>query len=256
MPDLTPKLAPHILLTRHESKNAWLNSALVNMGHSVSELQLLTMRSVQSAQSRFTFLLENQTYTDVVFVSPAAVEFSSHFLRFDDFKQVKFFAVGKGTADSLLQSSNNISNIIYPEDGAGAEALLDLPEMENLIDRRFLVVTGEDGKSLLAEKLLLGSAKVDVLECYRRTKSDGLKSKLLIILNDDISHVFLHSKHAAEYFLESWESMNQEERTMPKLILGADSIKSVFSDSKYFKDIVIADSPINNDMLLAFKNTT
>jgi len=215
------------------------------MGHSVSELQLLTMKPVQSAKTRFSSLLESQTYTDIVFVSPAAVEFSADFLKPNDFKDVNFFAVGKGTADSFCNTQASAPNITYPEAAAGAEALLDLPEMENLVGRRFLIVTGEDGKSLLAEKILSGSAKVDVLECYQRTKSDGLEKELGVVMNNNITHVFLHSKHAAEYFLEGWKSINQGAHTKPKLILGASSIKGIFSGSKCFEDLVVANSPVN-----------
>lgn len=256
MIELTSKQESHILLTRHDSKNAWLQSSLLDMGHSVSELQLLTMKPVKSAQARFTSLSENHTYTDIIFVSPASVEFSAHFLKPDDLKGVNFFAVGRGTADSFSNSSGSGSNITYPEVAAGAEALLALPEMESLIDRRFLIVTGVDGKSLLADELILGSAKVDILECYQREKTHALQKKLQRIINNDVTHVFLHSKHAAEYFLEGWKNINQEEKAMPKLILGASSIKDIFSESKYFEEFIVADSPVNKDMLLAFQNIT
>lgn len=245
----------HVLLTRSGANNEYLRSELVSSGCTVSELQLITMDAVESSQKNLEHLLSVHCYTDVIFVSPAAADFGLQLLSLDDLKGVQYYAVGKGTAEAMLKNNGYIENIIYPSNSAGADALLALPELLDLKDRHFLIVTGEDGKSLLADKLLAGRAKVDVFECYKRSASLGLASSLsrIVSANDTekISHVFLHSAHAAQCFLNLWKDQYGDKQK-PVAIVGAQSIKEVLIAGEWQASIHIAKSPVNRDMLDIF----
>jgi len=250
-----PEIMQHVLLTRSPSNNEYLRSELVDSGYTVSELQLITMHAVESAQTALKRLLNSHSYSGIIFVSPAAADFGLQLLSLDELKGTQFYAVGQGTADAMLKNNNDIESIIYPSNSAGADALLALPELNDLRDRRFLIVTGEEGKPLLAERLLAGRAKADVFECYKRSASINLASDLSTIVSssqvDNIDHVFLHSAHAAECFLNLWKDQ-LDNKQQPIAIVGAQSIKDVLIAGGWNARIHIAKSPVNRDMLDIF----
>jgi uroporphyrinogen-III synthase len=87
------------------------------------------------------------------------------------------FAVGAATARAL--QSHGIADVIVPEDAADSEALLRLPQLENVRDQRVLIVRGEGGRELLADTLEQRGALVRRAECYRRARPNSDPSPLL-----------------------------------------------------------------------------
>jgi uroporphyrinogen-III synthase len=87
------------------------------------------------------------------------------------------FAVGTATARAL--QTRGIADVIVPEDAADSEALLRLPQLEDVRDLRALIVRGEGGRELLAETLEQRGAFVRRAECYRRARPNSDPSPLL-----------------------------------------------------------------------------
>lgn len=75
-------------------------------------------------------------------------------------------AVGRGTANALREYVN-ASNILVPT-ADGAEALLTLPQLQNVAGRTVLIVRGERPLPLLEDRLRTLGAIVLAAEVYRR----------------------------------------------------------------------------------------
>ena len=83
--------------------------------------------------------------------------------------QLPWFSVGAATAQILADHDLTVH---YPQTGDDSEALLALPALREAIARpeaRVLILRGEGGRELLAERLREQGASVDYLELYRRT---------------------------------------------------------------------------------------
>jgi len=79
-----------------------------------------------------------------------------------------WFSVGAATAQVLADQGLDVH---YPPSGDDSEALLALPALREAIartDARVLILRGEGGRELLAERLREQGASVDYLELYRR----------------------------------------------------------------------------------------
>jgi len=87
------------------------------------------------------------------------------------------FAVGMATARAL--QAHGIADVIVPEEAADSEALLRLPQLQDVRDHRVLIVRGEGGRELLADTLSARGALVRRAECYRRARPDGNPGELL-----------------------------------------------------------------------------
>jgi uroporphyrinogen-III synthase len=79
-----------------------------------------------------------------------------------------WFTVGAATAQILDDYG---LRVFFPEQGDDSEALLSLPQLEEAIsgyDPKVLIMRGEEGRELLAERLRERGVAVDYLPLYRR----------------------------------------------------------------------------------------
>lgn len=75
-------------------------------------------------------------------------------------------AVGRATAQAMEQAG--LAPDLVPESGFDSEALLALPALSAVADKRVLIVRGEGGRALLGETLARRGAEVVYAEVYRR----------------------------------------------------------------------------------------
>ena len=94
---------------------------------------------------------------------------------------LRWFAVGKSTAACL--ESEGISPRV-PATGFNTEALLELPELQQLSDQRILILKGEGGRELLEQSLAERGATVETLALYQRVAVSYSTSQLKTLFAD------------------------------------------------------------------------
>jgi uroporphyrinogen-III synthase len=108
-------------------------------------------------------------YDWVIFVSPQAVYQSASVIR-QQWPQfpvgVKVAALGGGTADALRQA--NIPIDIYPADDWRSEGLLEEEDFQELAGKKIALISGEGGRSFLAETLTVRGAQLTNMIAYKR----------------------------------------------------------------------------------------
>ena len=75
-------------------------------------------------------------------------------------------AVGRATADMLR--AQGVQRVLAPEQGADSEALLALPELQQVQGWSIVVFRGVGGREVLTDALQARGAQVAYVECYRR----------------------------------------------------------------------------------------
>jgi len=78
----------------------------------------------------------------------------------------RYFAIGRTTALALHTVSG--INVRYPLDREISEVLLQLPELQNVVGKRALILRGNGGRELLGDTLRERGAEVTFCECYQR----------------------------------------------------------------------------------------
>jgi len=105
-----------------------------------------------------------------VFVSVSAVEHGLALVRAAGGWPAALGAVAVGSATASALRAQGIERVLVPAHGGDSEALLALPELQNVSGQRIVIFRGVGGRELLANTLRSRGARVAYVECYRRGK--------------------------------------------------------------------------------------
>lgn len=100
-----------------------------------------------------------------IFVSPTAVAKTMALVSSWP-PSLRVATVGSGTRREA--EKHGIRGVIAPSAGADSEALLALPELQQMTGRRVVILRGEGGRALLGDTLAARGARVEYANCYRR----------------------------------------------------------------------------------------
>lgn len=169
-----------LLLTRPEQESAALASVLGEAGIYSSSLPLLEIEPLVPTDAQRSLIFNLGLYGAVIVVSKPAARLVLELLD-EIWPQPPiqpWFSVGAGTAQILQDYGLDVS---YPQRGDDSEALIDLESLTDIAVQpgtRLLIIRGEDGRELLAERLRELGASVDYLSLYRRNLPQYVANEL------------------------------------------------------------------------------
>lgn len=166
-----------VLVTRPASQAAALAQAIRAAGGTAFEFPALEIEAVQLDE--LSAPLARLAEADIaIFISPNAARFGMDAIRMGGTlpAAIGVFAVGPGTARAL--HAQGVGGVITP-DGHDSEALLALPQLQEVAGKRVVIVRGAGGRALLAATLRARGARVEYLECYRRLRPQADATPLL-----------------------------------------------------------------------------
>lgn len=158
-----------IWLTRPQEQVQDLQRSLQEFGATVLSLPLLAITPLTPGQADKHKLLNLDQYDLVFYVSTNAAkigldaiaqwwpQYPAHILN---------FAVGPSTAAVLSERGLQVS---FPTERMSSEAMLALPELQQIAGSKALIVRGVGGREIIAEGLLARGARVDYVELYQRS---------------------------------------------------------------------------------------
>ncbi|HJX58747.1 MAG TPA: uroporphyrinogen-III synthase [Thiobacillus sp.] len=166
-----------VLVTRPARQAAALAQAIRAAGGTAFAFPALAVEAVP--QDELSVPLARLAEADIaIFISPNAAQFGMAAIRAGGALPgaIVVFAVGPGTARAL--QAQGVGGVIMP-DGQDSEALLALPQLQEVAGKRVTIVRGVGGRALLAETLRQRGTRVDFMECYRRLRPQADASPLL-----------------------------------------------------------------------------
>lgn len=159
-----------LLLTRPAEESQALAQTLVEVGVYSASLPLLEIEPLPVSESNRSIIYDLAAYCAVIVVSKPAARLGLAMLDevWPQPPMQKWFTVGAATAQILDDYG---LHVFFPEHGDDSEALLDLPPFQQALsgyDPKVLIMRGEDGRELLADRLRERGVVVDYLPLYRR----------------------------------------------------------------------------------------
>jgi uroporphyrinogen-III synthase len=183
-------------------------------------------------------------YQWLVFISANAVTMHSYYsdgVKIEQFKSVRIAAIGKATALALAQAGLPVD--LVPESGYNTEALLAMPQMQQMKGQSCLIIRGEGGREELATTLRSRGATVEYLDVYKRIIPALDSSQVsLLLAQDKLDVITATSGDALHNLLIMLEEKNHQQLFEVPLVVISNRIRQIAADMG-FKRIAVTNSP-------------
>jgi uroporphyrinogen-III synthase len=167
-----------VVNTRPAHQAGPLSEAITLAGGNVIEFPVIEIQPIvgNPDYSRWNSALEQGELA--IFISANAVDAGLNAIGGAENwpSHVAIAAVGRATAE-YIQSCGLTVDLVAPEP-FNSEALLTVPELHEIQNKKIVIFRGEGGRELLAQTLRDRGAEVVYAECYRRVKPDSDPSLL------------------------------------------------------------------------------
>jgi uroporphyrinogen-III synthase len=168
-----------VLVTRPAGQADRLHGLIAAAGGRPVRLPAIEIHDTLEMQHLQQVLMQLERYDLAVFISVNAVEKTMEYCRFLSRwpDTVKIATVGARSAGAI--ESFGLSVDLVPKHRFSSEALLALPELQDMTGRRVVIFRGNGGRDTLRDTLVERGAGVDYVEVYRRVCPDVDPGSLL-----------------------------------------------------------------------------
>lgn len=237
-----------VLVTRpeHQAENL---SRLIEQRGGIA-VRFPTLEIVSRDDNRIKSTLANlDKFQWVVFISANAVNFAlkANSGKIPHTKSVRFAAVGQATAQAMKMAGLPVD--LVPEHGYNSEALLMMPQLQQVEGQSCLIIRGEGGREQLASTLRSRGAEVDYLEVYKRIIPRMDSSPVVALLAQHrLDVITVTSAEALQNLSLMLGEKNNKLLSLITLVVVSDRIRCIAADMG-FNRIAVTDSPIDTAIL-------
>jgi len=165
-------------------------------------------------------------------------------------KQKQLIAIGKGTEQCLLELG--IKAVICPAK-ANTEALLDLPQLQQLKNKNLLVLKGSLGREKLQTELVKRGANVSHVDLYQRLSAKMTLNQAKQIITFDPNWIQLTSEASAVSLDKANQRFKLFNNQQIKVLTVSNRLKEKITRMGYSK-VFNANSIYNDDNLKVLQN--
>ena len=173
----------HVVVTRPAGQATHLAEALVAAGATPVLFPVLAVSPLSDNKALVEQIIQLDHYDLAIFVSPNAVNMglAEVLARRDWPPHLRVATVGHSSEMALQKHdlAGQEKQILCPQGRFDSEALLELPELQNIQDRHIVIFRGDGGRELLADTLRQRGATVDYASCYTRSRPELSPDPLL-----------------------------------------------------------------------------
>lgn len=156
--------------------------------------------------------------------------------------------IGKRSAAELQRFGLRAD--VCPERKFNSEALLELPEMQQVRGKRFVIFRGNGGREFLADALRERGAQVEYVEAYRRVQPSSDVSHLLQAWGaGHIDIVLINSAQSLENLSEMIGERGKRLLTSTQLLVVSDRIVPLVRKLGFQHQPVVADNATDEAVL-------
>jgi uroporphyrinogen-III synthase len=201
-----PLAGINIVVTRPREQAARLIQDISNLGGNAISFPLLEITPLTNAAPLQALCKRLHEFQLAIFISPNAVRFGMAAIQ----KQggipstLQIATIGLSSAQALHDIG--ISKVISPQQRFDSEALLELPELQQVAGLHVVIFRGDQGRELLGDTLKLRGATVEYASCYQRSKPKQNIDSLLAQKPDVLS---VSSSESLNYLTQMLASSNR-----------------------------------------------
>lgn len=175
------------MVTRPREQSVQLEQSILERGGVCTLFPLLEITPLLNTKPLQSLIARLHEFDLAIFISPNAVRFGMEAIKSKGGlpKSVLVATVGLSSAQAL--HNYGIKNVISPQQRFDSEALLALPELQQVSNKNIVIFRGDSGRELLADTLKSRGAQVEYASCYVRSKPQRDVGELLSAKPDAIT---------------------------------------------------------------------
>jgi uroporphyrinogen-III synthase len=247
----------HILVTRPARQADYLCQLIEQQGGVAVRFPTLQIVGL-AAQSDFcpdsqsvaTFPLSTLSKQRwLIFISANAVNFAlkANGGKIAQFQVAQIAAIGQATAKALRSAGLQVS--LIPEHGFDSEALLAMPQMQDVMGHDILIIRGQGGRDELASVLRSRGAHVSYWEVYKRVVPDSDSAEVVNLLERGLLGVIIITSFEALRNLVAMLGANYNEKLVAvPLVVISDRISRLAAELGFTR-IAVAENPSDEAIL-------
>ncbi len=169
-----------MLVTRPHNQAENLARLIEQEGGEAIRFPVIEIAEPKDTQALLTIIDRLDKFTLAIFISPNAVNRAMNLIlarRGGLPPNLRIACVGRGSARELKHFG--LDDVIVPTGRFDSEALLELPEMQQVAGDKIVIFRGEGGRELLGDSLKARGANIEYAECYRRMRPNADVTPLL-----------------------------------------------------------------------------
>lgn len=169
----SPSLAGvRVLVTRPREQAENLARLIEARGGEAIRFPVIEIAEPQDPRALLAIIDRLKDFTLAIFISPNAVKRAMNLIRARGGlpSGLRVACVGSGSARELRHFG--VDKVIVPPERFDSEALLELPELQQMAGKRIVIFRGDGGRELLGDTLRARGAAIEYAECYRRLRPD------------------------------------------------------------------------------------
>lgn len=168
-----------VLVTRPRDQAENLARLIEARGGEAIRFPVIEIAEPQDTRALLAVIDRLKDFALAIFISPNAVKRAMNLIlaRGGLPPALLVACVGRGSARELKHFG--VDKVIVPPDRFDSEALLELPELQQVAGKRVVIFRGDGGRELLGDSLRARGAEVVYAECYRRLRPDTDSTPLL-----------------------------------------------------------------------------
>lgn len=174
-----PLVGRHIVITRPAGQAAHLAEALSALGARPVLFPVLAIFDVEDIDPLLDAAIRLDQYDWAAFVSPNAVDKALTVILARRAWPAGLRVATMGHSSEAALARFGIADVLAPQDRLDSEALVALPELQDMAGKRVIIFRGDGGRELLGDTLKARGATVDYVACYRRARPDTDPAGLL-----------------------------------------------------------------------------
>jgi len=179
-----PLAGRNIVVTRPAGQAAHLASALVALGAKPVLFPVLSILDIEDSAPLIDVAIRLDQFDWAVFVSPNAVDKALSVVLARRQWPASLRVATVGISSERVLAGFGVTDVVAPRERFDSEALLELPELQDMAGRRVIVFRGDGGRDLLGDTLKARGAEVEYVACYRRGRPETDPAPLLKLWTD------------------------------------------------------------------------
>jgi len=242
-----------VLVTRPDKQAGNLCSLLERIDAIPVRLPVLELVGIEPATKIREVLDEIQRYRWLFFVSANAVNFAlrANNGKIPNLQESCVIAIGQATAKALQNAGINVD--LVPDQGFNSEAVLALPELQQVQGENCLIIRGRGGRELLRETLEMRGARVEYLEVYQRIQPQvDIIPVNKLLDNNELDVITITSTEALKNLLNILESKKQQLFSIPLVVMSKRIGKMAVELG--FQQVIISQQPSDTALVKAILN--